>query len=180
MEAVERPRAKATHDGDCPRSASIWPRAFSGSRGRRRAGTAVLRKALRRAQVLPFFATLPPCLIGMEAYVARRITGPASWPGSAGHLGPRLTGDELHEVARTMRCDGAPVRPGAGTPRRMSKASWPPKQSGTQLADTIRASGQMPRPQQQAGQETAPDQNAKPSELFPLQRWSHPQRGQLR
>jgi len=30
-------------------------------------GTAVSRKALRRAQVLPFFAQLPPCLIGIEA-----------------------------------------------------------------------------------------------------------------
>ena len=27
----------------------------------------VVRKALRRAQVLPFFAKLPPCLVGMEA-----------------------------------------------------------------------------------------------------------------
>src|SRR6187551_1969850 len=31
------------------------------------AGEIVARKALRRAQVLPFFAKLPPCLIGMEA-----------------------------------------------------------------------------------------------------------------
>src|SRR5688572_27551156 len=31
------------------------------------AGKAVVRKKLRRAQVLPFFARLPPCLIGMEA-----------------------------------------------------------------------------------------------------------------
>jgi transposase len=31
------------------------------------AGKAVVRKALRRAQVLPFFAKLPPCRIGMEA-----------------------------------------------------------------------------------------------------------------
>jgi transposase len=31
------------------------------------AGTAVVRKALRRAQVLPFFAKLPRCLVGMEA-----------------------------------------------------------------------------------------------------------------
>ncbi|PAX06314.1 IS110 family transposase [Sphingomonas lenta] len=31
------------------------------------AGTAVIRKALRRGQVLPFFAKLPRCLIGMEA-----------------------------------------------------------------------------------------------------------------
>jgi transposase len=30
-------------------------------------GKAVLRKKLRRDQVLPFFANLPPCLVGMEA-----------------------------------------------------------------------------------------------------------------
>jgi transposase len=30
-------------------------------------GRVVIRKALRRAQVLPFFAKLPPCLLGMEA-----------------------------------------------------------------------------------------------------------------
>src|SRR5271167_207597 len=31
------------------------------------AGTVVIREALRRAHVLPFFAELPPCLIGAEA-----------------------------------------------------------------------------------------------------------------
>jgi len=31
------------------------------------AGQTVLRKKVRRAQVLKFFATLPPCLVGMEA-----------------------------------------------------------------------------------------------------------------
>src|SRR5512134_3778862 len=30
-------------------------------------GRPVLKKQLKRAQVLPFFATLPPCLIGVEA-----------------------------------------------------------------------------------------------------------------
>ena len=30
-------------------------------------GKAVLRKRLRRAEVLSFFAALPPCLVGMEA-----------------------------------------------------------------------------------------------------------------
>jgi transposase len=30
-------------------------------------GRVVVRKALRRGQVLPFFAKLPPCLVGMEA-----------------------------------------------------------------------------------------------------------------
>ena len=31
------------------------------------AGEVVVRKALRRSQVLPFFAKLSPCLVGMEA-----------------------------------------------------------------------------------------------------------------
>ena len=43
------------------------------------AGEAVIRKALRRSQVLPFFAKLPPCRVGMEAcgtshYWARELT----------------------------------------------------------------------------------------------------------
>ena len=33
-------------------------------------GTTVLRKQLRRAQVLAFFSRLPRCLVGMEAYSA--------------------------------------------------------------------------------------------------------------
>jgi transposase len=42
-------------------------------------GKAVLKKALKRAQVLAFFANLPPCLIGMEAcgsahYWARKLS----------------------------------------------------------------------------------------------------------
>ena len=44
------------------------------------AGKVVVRKALRRAQVLPFFARLPPCLVGMEAcgtshHWARELAG---------------------------------------------------------------------------------------------------------
>lgn len=31
------------------------------------AGSVVVRKALRRSQVVPFFAKLSPCLVGMEA-----------------------------------------------------------------------------------------------------------------
>jgi transposase len=30
-------------------------------------GEVVVRKALRRAQMLPFFEKLPPCLVGIEA-----------------------------------------------------------------------------------------------------------------
>jgi hypothetical protein len=33
-------------------------------------GRPVVRKKLRRAQVIPFFAALGPCLIGMEVYAA--------------------------------------------------------------------------------------------------------------
>lgn len=43
------------------------------------AGRVVVRKALRRSQVLPFFTKLPPCLVGLEAcgtshYWARELT----------------------------------------------------------------------------------------------------------
>ena len=44
-----------------------------------RTGETVIRRQLRRGQVLPFFKRLPPCLVGMEAcatshYWAREIT----------------------------------------------------------------------------------------------------------
>ena len=46
----------------------------------------VVRKQLRRSQVLAFFKALPPCLIGMEAcatahYWARELTGGAADAG---------------------------------------------------------------------------------------------------
>ena len=44
-----------------------------------------------------------------------------------------------------------------GQPVPMSWAPLPAKQSGTRLADTIRASGLHERLHQQAGQKTAPD-----------------------
>src|SRR6516164_8610492 len=40
-------------------------------------GKAVVRKQLRRAQVVPFFAQLPPCLIGMEACASAHHWGRA-------------------------------------------------------------------------------------------------------
>jgi transposase len=48
--------------------------------GMDRHGKVVLRKRLRRVQVLAFFANLPPCLIGLEAcggalYWARALSG---------------------------------------------------------------------------------------------------------
>ena len=38
----------------------------------------VVRKQLRRGQVLKFFASLPPCLIGIWRRVLRRIIGRVS------------------------------------------------------------------------------------------------------
>src|SRR5437899_1778830 len=54
-------------------------------------GATVLRKQLRRAQVLAFFSRLPPCLVGLEAcatahYWARELRGhcvPRCWPRKA-------------------------------------------------------------------------------------------------
>jgi transposase len=39
----------------------------------RRGGQRVLRRRLRRSQVLTFFAELPPCLIGLEASATRSV-----------------------------------------------------------------------------------------------------------
>src|SRR4051794_31107994 len=47
--------------------ASTWPRTFFQVHAIGNAGEVVFRRALRRAQVIPFFSKLPPCLIGMEA-----------------------------------------------------------------------------------------------------------------
>jgi len=44
--------------------------------GVRKRGKADLRRQLRRHKVAAFFANLPPCLIGMEAWAAP-IIGPA-------------------------------------------------------------------------------------------------------
>lgn len=41
-------------------------------------GNVIVRKALRRAQVLPFFGKLEPCLVGIEL-AGRPIIGLASY-----------------------------------------------------------------------------------------------------
>ena len=72
-------------------------------------GKAVLRKQLKRAEVLKFFANLPPCLIGMEAcgsahYWARKLI-------ELGH-DVRAHGAELRQAVREdeqerpQRCRG--------------------------------------------------------------------------
>lgn len=53
-----------------------------------------------------------------------------------------LASDQLQEVITAKRSDGVLVKRGAGTLRRISQALKPAKQGGTQLADTIGASGQ--------------------------------------
>ncbi len=50
------------------------------------AGKVVVRRQLRRSQVIPFFKKLAPCLVGMEAS-PHRIIGPASCKGSATRCG---------------------------------------------------------------------------------------------
>lgn len=47
-------------------------------------GKAVLRKQLKRDQVAPFFANLPPCLVGIEAcasahHWARKLQAQRRW-----------------------------------------------------------------------------------------------------
>src|SRR5690554_4249877 len=50
-------------------------------------GDVVVRKALRRSQVLPFFTKLPPCLIGIEACGTSHHWAwpwPTRWPAWSG------------------------------------------------------------------------------------------------
>src|SRR3954449_9757053 len=45
----------------------MWQRTFSRPMGSTNTGRWFLRKQLRRREVLSFFASLPPCLVGIEA-----------------------------------------------------------------------------------------------------------------
>jgi transposase len=78
----------------------------------------VIRKQLRRGQVLKFFASLPPCLIGLEAcatahYWARELTKPSTTSKAAigvhPALRPRADIDRIEIPQRsTSRCDIVP------------------------------------------------------------------------
>ncbi len=73
------------------------------------AGGIVVRKALRRGQVLPFFTKLPPCPVGIEAC------------GTSHHWARELISfTRLWERRDVM---ARPVGPGTRTTHRMSKAS---------------------------------------------------------
>ena len=68
----------AIHERDYDDRVRPGEACFPGTRGRA-AGATVLRKQLRRAQVLAFFSRLPRCLVGMEAcatahYWARELS----------------------------------------------------------------------------------------------------------
>ena len=63
-------------------------------------GSIVLRRQLRRNQMLAFFAGLTPCLIGMEAcaFVGETIPRIVSWPSS-----PHYRARELAKVGHEVR-----------------------------------------------------------------------------
>jgi transposase len=52
------------------------------------AGHAVVKRRLRRAQVITYFASLPPCLIGMEACATAHFWARAR--RSLGHEGRQM------------------------------------------------------------------------------------------
>src|SRR3954467_2534367 len=49
------------------------------------AGTIVIQRQIRREQVLSFFASLPPCLVGIEACATAH-----HWSRELQHLGPQV------------------------------------------------------------------------------------------
>lgn len=68
-------------------------------------GKASLKKQLKRAQVLPFFANLPPCLVGMEAcgsahYWARKL-------GEMGHTVRLMAPQFVKPYVKTNKNDAA-------------------------------------------------------------------------
>ena len=71
----------------------------------------VVRRRLRRNQVLEFFKALPPCLIGMEAcatahYWARELTKLGhqveAWPPGSSDAGERREG--IRQAQQKRRC----------------------------------------------------------------------------
>jgi transposase len=68
-------------------------------------GKAGLKKQLKRSQMLPFFANLPPCLIGMEAcgsahYWARKL-------GELGHTVKLMAPQFVKPYVKTNKNDAA-------------------------------------------------------------------------
>ena len=122
--------------------------------------TSLIRRAKYKPEAVdPWLADL------LSRKPARLVTRRARQQGGAGGLGDHgarsafIVGRQASrhpsdgiarpepnpEVARTMRCDGEPVRLGMRTTRRMSRASQPDKQNGTLSVHTIKASGHVHR-----------------------------------
>jgi transposase len=64
----------------------------------------VVRKQLRRSQVLAFFAALAPCLIGMEACATAHY-----WARELTKLGHKVRLMPAKDVVRASRSRGAPA-----------------------------------------------------------------------
>ena len=67
-------------------------------------GATVLRKQLRRAQVLAFFSRLPPCLVGLEAcatahYWARELR-------ALGHEVRLMPAEYVEQLVRNLEAEG--------------------------------------------------------------------------
>src|SRR5262249_39469160 len=76
-------------------------------------GGTVLRKQLRRAQVLAFFSRLPPCLVGLEACATAQGAGVArAWPRGSTDAGAIREGVHQAQQARCRRC-GSDLRGGS-------------------------------------------------------------------
>ena len=101
------------------------------------AGRAVLRKKLRRTQVLAFFSQLPRCVVAMEVHAAAPISG-AREIGKLGHE-VRLTPARLRQTLRKApeeRCfaDAEAICEAAVRP---SMRFVPVKSEGVQGAATV-------------------------------------------
>ena len=69
------------------------------------AGRTVLRKTVRRSQVLKFFATVPPCLVGMEA--CGRAPHWARELSAQGHQGRLIPPHYVRPFLKTNKHDAA-------------------------------------------------------------------------
>jgi len=93
-------------------------------------GKAGLRKQLRRAQVLPFFANLPPCLVGMEAcggahYWARELA-------KLGHTVRLMAPQFVKPYVKTNKNDAADAEAICEAAGRPSMRFVPVKNAGQQ------------------------------------------------
>jgi transposase len=85
-------------------------------------GATVLRKQLRRAQVLAFFSQLPRCLVGLEACATAHYWGREL--GALGHEVRLMPAQYVKAYIKRNKHDAADGRRGATSRRRHSLASY--------------------------------------------------------